>query len=113
MSKLLIPVSIMLAATVAVIFPGLIGRFRRRILEYWSKLLELVNRTVFRELANQLRMQDQFSKIKSRFLHQAEPVQLTESSPPIDTSVLNCRIQWTKLEEEKSVYDAFSLEICG
>jgi len=27
--------------------------------------------------------------------------------------VLNCRVQWTKLEEENSVYDAFSVEICG
>ena len=97
----------------AVIFPGFIGRFRLRVLDYWSKLLELVNRTVFRDLANQLRMPSQFSKIKSRLLHQAEPDRFQESSPPIDMGVLNCRIQWTKLEEENSVYDAFSLEICG
>jgi hypothetical protein len=113
MGRLLIPVSIMLAASVAVIFPGFIGRFRLRVLDYWPKFLEMVDRTVFRNLANQLRMSSQFSKIKSRLLHQAEPDRLQEPSPPIDMGVLNCRIQWTKLEEENSVYDAFSIEICG
>jgi hypothetical protein len=113
MGKLLIPVSIILAVSVAIIFPGFIGRFRLRALDYWSKFLELVDRAVFRDLANQLRMPEKFSKIKSRLLHQAEPDRFPESSPPIDMTVLNCRIQWTKLEEENSVFDAFSLEICG
>ena len=113
MSKLLIIVSIMLAAYMAVIPPGFIGRFRYKALEYWSKLLELFDRTISKDLANQQRMPEKFNKIKSRFLHQAEPDRFQESSPPTDMRVLNCRIQWTKLEEENSVYDAFSLEICG
>ena len=113
MSRFLIPVSIMLAASVALIFPGFIGRLRLRVLNYCSKHLELVDRSVFRDLANQLRMPEKFSKIKSRLLHQPEPDRFQEFSPPIDMRVLNCRIQWTKLEEENSVYDAFSLEICG
>jgi len=113
MSRILIIVSIMLAAFVAVISPGFIGRFRLRVMDYWSKLLELIARTVFRDLANQLRMPEKFSKIKSRLLHQAEPDRFQESFPPIDLRVLNCRVQWTKLEEENSVFDAFSLEICG
>ena len=97
----------------AIIFPGVIGRFRLRVLDYWSKLLDLVDSAVFMDLANELRMPGQFSKIKSLLLHKAEPDRFQESSPPIDMRVLNCRIQWTKLEEENSVYDAFSLEICG
>jgi len=113
MSRFLIIVSIVLAAFVTVISPGFIGRFRLRVLDCWSKLLELVGRTVFRDPANQLSISEKFGKVKSRFQHQAESVQLTESSPPIDMSVLNCRIQWTKLEEENGIYDAFSLEICG
>jgi len=113
MSRLLIIVSIMLAASVAVISPGFIGRFRLRVMDHWSKLLELVDRAVFRDLANQLRMPEKFSKIKSRLLHQAEPDRFLESSPSIDMRVLNCRVQWTKLEEENSVYDAFSLDVCG
>ena len=115
MSKLLIIVSIMLAAYVAVIPPGFIGRFRLRlrVMDHWSKLLELVDRTALRDFVNQLRMPEKFSKIKSRLLHQAEPDRFQESSPSIDMKRLNCRIQWTKLEEENSVFDAFSLEICG
>jgi hypothetical protein len=53
MGRLLIPVSIVLAASVAVIFPGLISRsrlaalanrFKLRGLTYCSKLTELVSR---------------------------------------------------------------------
>ena len=113
MSKLLIPILIMLAASMGIIFPGIIDRFRDKALEYWSKLLELVDRPVFKDLANQQRMPEKFSKIKSRLLHQTEPDRFHESPPPIDMRKLNCRVQWTKLEEENSIYDAFSLEICG
>ena len=113
MIKFLIPVSIMVAASVGLLFPGVTGRLKHKALDYWSKLLELIDHTVFKDLANQQRMPEKFSKIKSRFLHQTEPDRLEESSPPIDMGTLNCRIQWTKLEEENSVYDAFSIEICG
>jgi len=113
MSRFLIIVSILLAAFMAVISPGFIGRLRLRVLDCWTKLLEIVDRTVFRDLASQLRMPEKFGNVKSRFLHQAQPDLFQESSPPIDMEVLNCRVQWTKLEEENSVYDAFSLEICG
>jgi len=98
---------------VAVITPGFIGRFRLRVLDYWSKLLELIDCAVFRDLANQLRMPEKLSKIKSRLLHQEDPDWFQESSPPIDMKQLNCRVQWTKLEEDNCVFDAFNLEICG
>ena len=97
MSKFLIPVSIMLAASVGLLFPGIVGRLRNKALEYWSKLLELVYGTVFRDLANKQRI----------------PNRSRESCLPVDMRALNCRIQWTKLEEENSIYDAFSIEICG
>ena len=113
MGKLLIPVSIILAAFVALFFPGLTGRLKLIALDYWLKLLELIDRAVFRDLTSQLRMPNQFSKIKSQLLHQAKPDRFLESILPIDMRVLNCRIQWTKLEEENNIYDAFCLEICG
>ena len=97
MSKFLIPVSIMLAASVGLLFPGILDRLRHKALEYWSKLLELVDSNVFKDLTNQQR---RFGRIK-------------ESNQPVDMRALNCRIQWTKLEEENSIYDAFSIEICG
>jgi tellurite resistance protein len=116
MGKLLIPILFMLAASagiIGLIFPGIIDRFRHKALEYWSKLLELVDHNVSKGLSNQQRMPEKFSKIKSQLLHQAESDCFQESSPPIDMKVLNCRIQWTKLEEDNSIYDAFSIEICG
>jgi uncharacterized tellurite resistance protein B-like protein len=113
MIKLLIPVSIMLAASVAVLFPGIIGRLRHKALEYWSMLLELVDGTVFRDMANQQRMPERFNKIKSRLLRQNISDRIEDSNLPVDMRVLNCRIQWTKQEEENSIYDAFSIEICG
>ena len=113
MIKFLFIVSIMSAASVALLFPGIAGRLRHKALGYWSKLLELIDGTQFRDAANQRRMPEKFSKIKSRFLHQTMPDRSRESSSPINMRTLNCRIQWTKLEEEKSIYDAFSIEICG
>ncbi|MHC4436700.1 MAG: tellurite resistance TerB family protein [Planctomycetota bacterium] len=113
MSKFLIPVSIMLAASVALLFPGIIDRLRHKALEYWSKLLELVDGAVFRDPTNQQGMPEKLSKIKSQLLRQKVPDQTGESDLPVDMGALNCRIQWTKLEEENSIYDAFSIEICG
>jgi tellurite resistance protein len=84
MIRLLIPVLIMLTAAVGIIFPGLFGRLLHRALSYCSKLL-----------------------------HQEETEDFQEFSPSIDMSVLNCRIQWVKLEEENNIYDALSVEICG
>jgi uncharacterized tellurite resistance protein B-like protein len=110
MNIFLIPFLILLAATVAVIFPGITDRFRHKALEYWSKLLELADTTASRDLKNQ---HGKSVKFKSRFLNQTIPGQPMESSQPVDMKLLNSRIQWAKQEEENSVYDAFSIEICG
>jgi uncharacterized tellurite resistance protein B-like protein/uncharacterized protein YacL (UPF0231 family) len=107
MSKLLIPISIMLAASVGLLFPGIVGRLRNKALEYWSNLLELIDGTASR--ANQQRR----PRIKSQLFRQKLPYRSEESNLPVNMNALNCQIQWTKLEEEKSIYDAFSIEICG
>jgi len=106
MSELLFIVLIVLTAFVALILSGFTGNLRIRALDCWLKLFE-------RDSENQLKVSEQFSKIKSRFLHKAEPEKLQEFSPPIDMNGLNCQVQWTKLVEEKGVYDALNLEICG
>ena len=110
MNILLIPFLILLVATVAVIFPGVADRFKHKALEYWSKLLELANTSASRDLKSQ---HGKSVKFKSRFLNQTIPGQSMESSQPVDMKLLNSRIQWAKQEEENSVYDAFSIEICG
>jgi tellurite resistance protein len=106
MSGFLFIILIALTAALAVILSGFGSGLRIKALDCWQKLFE-------RDSENPLRMSEHFSKIKSRFLHQAEPEKLQEFSPPIDMNGLNCQVQWTKLIEEKGVYDALSLEICG
>jgi hypothetical protein len=113
MSGFLILALIVLLAAVAVIFSGFIVRFRHHSLNYWLKLSEMFDRGALKDLANRFRMAERFRKIKTRFLQQAELNRFQDSSPPIDMGVFNCQVQWTKLEEENNVYDAFSLEICG
>lgn len=113
MSIFLISISIILAASVVLLFPGIVNQLRHEALEYWSKLLELVDGTASGSPANQQRMPEKLSKIKSQFLRQKLPYRTEESNLPVDMKALNCRIQWTKLEEENSIYDAFSIEICG
>jgi hypothetical protein len=106
MSGFLFIVLIVLTAFVALTLSGFTGRLGIKAMDCWLKLSG-------RDSVNQIRMSEQFSKIKSRLLHKAEPEKFQESSPPIDMRRLNCQVQWTKLEDEKGVYDALSLEICG
>jgi tellurite resistance protein len=109
MSRLPIPALIVLIASVAVIFSGFFSRFRLRVLDYWLKLLDMLDNNASGDLKNQQRM----PKIKSRFLQQAKPEKPREFYQPVNMDALNCRVQWIKLEEENNIYDALSLEICG
>jgi tellurite resistance protein len=113
MSRLPIPALIVLTAFVAVILSGFFSRFRLRVLDYWLKLLELLDHNVSGDSKNQQGMPAQFSKIKSRFMQQSKPEKSWEFYKPINMDALNCRVQWIKLEEENNIYDALSLEICG
>lgn len=84
MIRFLIPVLFMLIAAVGIIFPGLLSRLIHKALGFRPKPS-----------------------------HQEEPENFQDVAPLFDMSVLNCRIQWIKLEEENNIYDALSLEICG
>jgi hypothetical protein len=85
MIKLLIPVLMILSAAVGIIFPDFVSRLIHKVLLGHS----------------------------SKTRPPEEPNVLQEFSPSIDMDALNCRVSWTKLEEENNIYDAFSLEICG
>lgn len=122
MIKLLIPVSIVLAASVALIFPGSISRSRLaelvnhlklRGLTYWSKRPELADRFKLGGLIGQFKSSDPFSRVKSRTLRGAEFDRSQESSTQLDMNILNCRVRLTRLKEDKSFFDAFGVEICG
>lgn len=84
MIRFLIPVLVMLTAAVGIMFPGLLTRLLHGAL-----------------------------RSRSKRSHQDEPGNFQELSPLFDMSILNCRIQWIKLEEENNIYDALSVEICG
>jgi hypothetical protein len=84
MIRFLIPILMILTAAVGIIFPDFVSRLMHKVLGHFSKTRP-----------------------------QEEPDISQEFSPSIDMDTLNCRVRWTKLEEENNVYDAFSLEICG
>jgi len=122
MIKFLIPVSILLVASAAVIFPGflsrsglkeLANRLRFAILGCRSKLMELIDPVVLRNLADELSFSKLFDYIKLRFFREAERERLPEPSPLINMNALNCQVRWTKLIEETAVFDALSVDICG
>ncbi|MGD8499319.1 MAG: TerB family tellurite resistance protein [Phycisphaerales bacterium] len=122
MGKLLIPVLIVLATSVAVIFSGLINRSRLadlvshvtlRGLSYCSKLAELVNLVKLKDLIGQFRFPDSFSDIRSWTSRDVEPDRGQESPAQPDMSVLNCRVRLTEAKEGNCVLDTFGVEICG
>jgi len=122
MIRFLIPVSIILAATVVVFFPGffsrsglteLAKRLRFGILSCRSKLMELVDPVVLKNLADKLSFSRLIDYIKLRFFPEAERERLPEPSPLIDMNALNCRVRWTKLMEDTAVFDTLSVDICG
>jgi len=122
MIRFLIPVSIVLAATAAVFFSGffsrsgragLAKRLRLGIMGCRSKLMELVDPVVSRNLTDELSFSRLFDYIKLRFFREAERERLPESSPLIDMNALNCRVRWTKQIEDTAVFDTLSVDICG
>jgi hypothetical protein len=113
MNVFLYIILVILTASAAVIFSGIIGNIRLKALDYWLKLLDLIDHNVFKDSDKQLRMPGQFGKIRPRLLHQTEPDRSEQYAKPIDMNALNCRIDWIKLEENNNIYDALSVEICG
>lgn len=113
MVEFLTLLSIMVVASVVLLFPGSINQLRRKSLEYWSQIFSMDDSPKFKGRMNRQRTPEKFGRFKSRFLNQAAADRFEGIPRPIDMGILNCRVQWTKLEEEKSVYDAFDIEICG
>jgi len=113
MNVFLYIILVILTASAAVIFSGIIGNARLRALDYWLKLLNLIDHNVFKDSDRKLRGSEQAGKTKSRLLHQTEPEESEQFARPIDMNALNCRIDWIKLEEKNNIYDALSVAICG
>ncbi|UCC98592.1 MAG: tellurite resistance TerB family protein [Phycisphaerales bacterium] len=113
MGVLLVSVSVLLAASAAVIFSGLVDRYRfarfvdhlkRAGLHYLSKALELL------ECA---KLSGAFGRRRTGMLSNIDSDRVPQSPAPVDIRVLNCRVQRATLKEENRLVDAFSVDICG
>ncbi|MFH1718360.1 MAG: tellurite resistance TerB family protein [Planctomycetota bacterium] len=122
MSGFLIPVSIILAVSLAVIFSRLIIRPslaepgnhpRLGCLDYRSKLVQLAPQFRLKTLVSQLKLSSLFDRAKQRILGEEEHDRNPESFARLDMSILNCRVRLIRVKEGESFFDAFSMEICG
>ena len=113
MGKLLVSILILLAASAAVTFSGLIDRYRfarfvnhieRTGLRYFSKVRVLVRR---------FKSSGAFGRTKTAIAANAEFGPDAHSPAPVDIRILNCRVRLTKLKDQDRVVDAFNVDICG
>ena len=104
MAKLLIPILIGVTASASMILFSLINR---------TKLAELVSRLRSGDLISNFSFSGLINYIKVSVSPKANPNPGIKSSAQLDLTVLNCRVQLTKQQENNSDSDAFSVEICG
>ena len=100
MGKLFIPILIGIAASISMILFSLINR---------NKLAELLSRLKSVDLINHFSFSRLVKYTKLLVFHKAELNQGIDSCAELDLSVLNCRVQLTKQQEN----DAFDVQICG
>ena len=113
MTKFLIPFSLLTAASVAMIFPGLFGRFKDRGLACLSRLPAWIRRMGFEGVIGRLRSSGWAGLAKARMWPDAPCSEDSHSSTPDDMSLLHCRVRQSEIEEGGHFRDAFSVEICG
>ncbi len=104
MAKLLIPILIGVTASASIILFSLINR---------TKLAELVSRLRSGDLISNFSFSGLINYIKVSVSPKANPNPGIKPSAQLDLTVLNCRVQLTKQQENNSDSDAFSVEICG
>lgn len=117
---MLFPVSILLAAIVAVIYCGLTSRsgfagmvrhLKHEEANCLSTLAKLVGGIKSKDMIGQLRRADSLGDFASGMSRDTEPLQDLYS--PLDMNMLNCRVRTVELKEGDVVLDAFVVEICG
>jgi len=122
MSGLLIPVSIILAASLAAIFGRLIVRpslaeagNRPRLggLDYRSKPTRPARSLSLDTIVRQLNISGLIDRARQKILGETELGHNPESSARPDMTILNCRVRLIRVKEGDSFFDAFSMEICG
>lgn len=113
MGVLLVLVLVLLAAFAAVVFSGLVDRYRfarsvdhlkRAGLNCLSKVQGFLERA---------RSSGAFGRKRSGTLSNLDADLDPQSPAPVDIRVLNCRVQLAKQKEQGRIVDAFSMDICG
>ncbi len=113
MGKLLVSILVLLAASAAVVFSGLIDRYK------FARFVHCIERTGLQYLSNirgiarRFKSSGAFARTKTGMAPNAESGSDAQSSSPVDIRILNCRVQLTKLKDQDGVVDAFDVDICG
>lgn len=109
MGTLLIVVSILLAASAAVVFSGLVDRSRvAQLVRAAQACLSDVPARIRR-----LKLLKLPARTKSGVSSGTEPITSPDGPSPVDIRILNCRVQLKKLKEDNRQCDALGVEICG
>jgi len=113
MARFLIPFSVLIAASVAMIFPGLSDRFKHRGLAYLSRLFAWARRIGSEDAMRLLRSRGWAGLAQVPKLGSARCDEDSQSSMPNDMSLLHCRVRSSEIREGGNVSDAFNVEVCG
>ncbi len=113
MGTLLIVVSILLAASAAVVFSGLVdrselARFTHRFMRTARVCLSEVPAWIRR-----FKQPNLLVRSKSGIMTGEECRSNPDYPSPVDIRILNCRVQLKKLKEDNRLCDALGVEICG
>ncbi|MHC4626096.1 MAG: hypothetical protein ACYTDV_03850, partial [Planctomycetota bacterium] len=122
MSKVLISLLILAAASAAALCSGLISysrvreladRFRLEGSTYFRLLTGIVNAAKWKDLIGRLKQAGSLDDFTSRILRRGNPDPAGDLYAPLDMSVLNSRVRMMELKEGDAVLDAFAVELCG
>jgi len=94
-------------------FADLISRSRLPIVLACLKLRNLIYHFRLAELVGRVEFPESINRLKSAILRQKDPGRSIALTAEPDLEVLNCRVQLAEQEKGTSIFDAFTVEICG
>jgi tellurite resistance protein len=113
MGTLLILVSILLAASAAVVFSGLVDRSRLARFAHQLARTAVACPSELRGWLGRSKLCGPLVRTKSGILTDAGLGSNPDSPSPVDIRILNCRVRLKKLKEDNRLSDALGVEICG
>jgi len=113
MDKLLVSILVLLAASAAVTFSGLIDRYQFARFVNHIERIGLRYLLKVRGLVRRLKSSGAFGRTKTGIPANSESGPDAHSSAPVDIRILNCRVRLTKQKDQDRVVDVFNVDICG